>query len=204
MSYAPVEMRQPVRRQIKYVYVKMLRAQVDSREGKLSKGDVLVLDEEKAMRWVYRARIARPSTREEYDNFTSKMRRTSAGSRRLKNQPMLAPREGENPFEYVDQQSPEWDNAEAENQEHMSGEWEDAAHSTEDQEEATSLAGQLESFALDTSPGDEDEDDETYDEGYDPNAEQAGVYDQSVDRGPGENVSKAEAERRKPKRGRRR
>lgn len=189
--YAPTEMSAPRRRPMKYVYVKMTRAQVDSKEGKLVRGDVLILDEEKAMRWVYRARIARPSTAAEYEQFQNTMRRTNAGSRRLRNQPMVAPPPEENPFEYVDQDNnPGMDDED---------EFENSSVNDDD-----SLGAQLDAAAV----TDEDEDDdsgpvsEIFDPGYDPAAQNQGVYGESITRGPGERVSPEEEENRGPLTGR--
>lgn len=76
----------------RYVYVRMIRANVDATVGKLKVGDIVTLPESKAIRWVYRARIAVPATRDEYLAYTK-----TAGSDR---KGFLIP---ESPaFEYVE------------------------------------------------------------------------------------------------------
>src|SRR5690242_14895256 len=89
----------PPAREIKYVYVKMLRNQADTQEGKVSKGDVLILDEEKASRWCFRSRVARPATEAEYQRYIERKareeHRLNPGNRRRR---MSIP--DENPFTY--------------------------------------------------------------------------------------------------------
>jgi hypothetical protein len=99
----------------RYVYVKMLTGQADAQEGKLVKGQILVVPEDKASRWVYRSRIARPASKEEYDKYQRRMSaasRTGQGVRRRPVRGMSIP--DENPFEYVVPESHEWDDADAE------------------------------------------------------------------------------------------
>lgn len=64
----------------RYVYIKMVTAQVDTEEGKLRRGDVLMVPEDKAQRWCWRARIAVPATPEEYKRFREKFIRSHNGS----------------------------------------------------------------------------------------------------------------------------
>lgn len=170
------------RKTFNYVYVKMLRAQADAVEGKLRKGDVLVLEEEKATRWVFRARIAAPATREEFEKFQATMRRTRAGSMRLARQPMSLPMPDENPFEYVEQDTPEWQNADATSNRDVSlDDDQDAVMaSSEEEEDANEIAGALETIGRDADQDEEDEEVLEYSD------ESPGVYDQSIDRGPGE------------------
>lgn len=111
---------QPIARgaPIRYVYVKMLTDQADTQEGKVLRGQILVIPEDKATRWVYRSRIARPASKDEYDNFQRKMAsasRTGQGIRRRRSPAMVFPEQ--NPFQYVEETAPEWNDALADNAE---------------------------------------------------------------------------------------
>lgn len=151
----------PAQQETKFVYIKMVRAQFNNRYGKLRKGDVLIVPESVAMRWVYAAKIAKPSSQEEYDDFSRRTRRSMQGSR-LRNQPLALPAEGESPFEYVEQDSPQWDE--------MTGD-------DEGEDPGLNLGDELQNAG---------NDDEVHDEDFDPDAEQPGVYNARMERGPGE------------------
>lgn len=97
----------------RYVYVKMLTAQVDVQEGKLVRGQVLMVPEDKGTRWVYRARIARPATKVEYDKFQARMTSSSRSGQGINRRPvrgMQIPEE--NPFTYVESDEVTWDDEE--------------------------------------------------------------------------------------------
>lgn len=73
MSIARGELLRPAPTVVeRYVYVRMITSQVDTKEGKLQAGDVVTIPEAKALRWVYRARIAVPATRKEYLDYASR------------------------------------------------------------------------------------------------------------------------------------
>lgn len=191
MSYSTTELRPLPTKNIKHVFVKMLRAQASARHGKLSKGDVLIVPEDEGMRWVYVARIARPATRQDFDEFQAKYRRTQQGTRRLRNQPMPVPAPEENPFEYADADgsTPSWDDNNNEN---------DANQASQDEDDARTLGGMLDSLDQVTPNGDDEEEDVEED-----GEEEEGVYDASITRGPGQSSDDSNGGRR-GKRGRRR
>lgn len=73
MSIARGELLQPAPTTVeRYVYVRMITTQVDAKEGKLKAGDVITIPEAKALRWVYRARVAVPATRKEYLEYAGR------------------------------------------------------------------------------------------------------------------------------------
>lgn len=170
------EMDAPAQKVLKYVYIKMLRAQFDPREGKLRKGDILVVDEAKAMRWVYRAKIAKPSSEQEFTEFSRRHARSMGGSR-LRRQPLALPAEGESPFEYVEAGTPEHDVLDTDNQNFGEPE------SADDQARGSNLGDQLENADV---ADEDDDDDETHDRDYDPNAPVQGNYTSRISSGPGD------------------
>lgn len=207
-AYRPQVMAPQQRQAVKLVYVRMIRAQVDSVEGKLSKNDVLILDEDKAMRWVYRAGIAVPATQDQYEAFQDQFRRTRNGSRRLRNQRLAVPRPENNPFTYVSEDDPEFETADQKLQPQAyaapdAGASMDDSEDDEDEESwevgpdgesrqsRSSLASQLDLAAEESEyPGEpvadySDEDGRVLDE----DEGQGGVYDQAIGTAPGDTVS---------------
>lgn len=176
----------------RYVYIKMVTAQADTEEGKLRRGDVLMVPEDKAQRWCWRARIAVPATPAEYQRFREKFIRSRNGSFALpgnmRRNLMDIPEESG--FSYVDDSDPS--NAEAHDDvrtKRRKGEL-----SPQEAEQAEyDLAQQLMEAESESEDDDdeEEEDDDELDLPPDPqpvrdvmNRNEAPVFDASIQRGP--------------------
>lgn len=160
-------LRQRAQQNVRYVYLEMLEAQADTQEGKLQRGDQVIVPEDKALRWVYRSRIAKPSTREKYDDFMDERGRRR-GAVRPRRRMRDIPDEPE--FAFVDEQSPEWGEAEANRE--------------QDSRRLTSQGGGDEhNLADDLTLMDNEEESDDSGEVTDMSP---GVYDARMESGPGE------------------
>lgn len=155
---------------IEYVYIKMLQAQADTQEGKLVKGQVLSIPKDKATRWCFRARIARPATREEYDKYQARMEmiaaRSGQGVRPRLRRGVAIPEE--DPFTYVQSDEVGFDGPDM-----------------EDDEDLELTGGEP---TLSDRLGDLVDDDDEFDPDEQPESPpQPGVYNEAILTGPGQN-----------------
>ncbi|TXH18666.1 MAG: hypothetical protein E6R03_01780 [Hyphomicrobiaceae bacterium] len=180
MSIARGELLKPAPATVqRYVYVRMIAPQVDAVEGKLQSGDVVTIPEDKALRWVYRARIAVPATRKEYLEYANR-----AGINR---KGFVIP---EKPvFEYVEPDFTEAPTATA-----VKG---DGAKQVADAVEPT-LADKLENLTAGENVAPEEPREERPPEAP---RQQPGVFNQAIERGP---MSDSRREDRRPEKNRNR
>lgn len=176
MSIARGELLRPAPTVVeRYVYVKMITSQVDAQQGKLQAGDIVTIPEAKALRWVYRARIAVPATRKEYLEYASR-----AGTDR---KGFVIP---EKPaFEYVEPEIPEAPTATSVKDK--------GAEQVADAGEPT-IADKLENLTVEDAVAPEERH-------PDAPRQQPGVFNQAIERGP---MSDPRREDRRPEKNRNR
>lgn len=187
---------------VRYVYVKMLEDQADTQEGKLVKGQVLVIPHDKATRWVYRARIARPASKEEFDKFQERMERIasrSGGGVRRRRRGVSFPEE--DPFSYVEPETPEWGEAEADNEDMEPEDRPEVRLVGAGGRRSDNLSDRLSNINQDAAEESEEESDEEEDSEFpspvtsEPEQE-SGHYTDRIESGPGQTPESARARAR--------